>query len=92
MNISHEEWENYIKKMAQLSEVAAEKMQKYIDIFGIDDRNKLIGIAQSLIEEYGASATELACAMYDAIAEKKKLMLLWLRRFLLMIFQTLQKQ
>lgn len=69
MNISQTEWENYIRKLAKLSKIAADKMQKYVDIYGFEDRTQLIEYAHALILKYGSATAELACSMYDAIAE-----------------------
>ena len=69
MNISYSDWENYIRKLSKLSTIAAEKMQKYVDLYGFEDRTALIEYAHALIVKYGSASAELACQMYDAIAE-----------------------
>lgn len=72
MIISYNDWENYIQKLSQLSTIAAEKMQKYIDLYGVENRNRLITYAHELIKKYGGGSAELACQMYDAIADIEK--------------------
>lgn len=44
-------------------------MQKYVATHGIEDTNALIDYAYALATKYGEGAAELACQMYDAIAE-----------------------
>lgn len=44
-------------------------MQSYIDKFGIGDRDQVIRIANALVQKYGPGSAELACRMYDRIAE-----------------------
>lgn len=69
MNISIKDWQNYISKLSKLSATAAEKMQRWVQENGFADTDALIGYAYALATKYGEGAAELACQMYDAIAE-----------------------
>lgn len=69
MKISRNDWANYIKKMRGICDEAAEKMQEYVDKNGFDDRTALINYAHALVTKYGEGSAELACQMYDEIAE-----------------------
>lgn len=69
MKISAKDWLNYVKTLGRLSEEAGRQMVKYIQANGIDDNAALIEYAHALATKYGEGSAELACAMYDAIAE-----------------------
>lgn len=69
MNISIKDWQNYIRKLSKLSAIAGEEMKKFVIANGLDDRNALIDYAYALVTKYGEGSAELACEMYDAIAE-----------------------
>lgn len=69
MNISTVDWLNYIKRLSKLSRTAGDKMQEWVDKNGFEDTDALIGYANSLVAKYGEGSAELACQMYDAIAE-----------------------
>ena len=60
--------------MAQISQTAADRMQKWIDAHGFDDRKALINYAAALIDHYGQASGALACKMYDATAEAQNVM------------------
>lgn len=69
MTISKSDWDKYVKRMSSLSKTAGEKLQQYAWTYGIDDVDALIQYAQALVTKYGEGSAELACAMYDEIAE-----------------------
>lgn len=69
MKISTKDWLNYIKKMSKLSDIAGNKMQEYVQKNGFADREALIDYAHALVTKYGEGSAELACQMYDLIAE-----------------------
>lgn len=69
MKISSLDWTNYISKLSRLSTKSGQLMQNYIDKNGFADRNALIEYAHALVTKYGEGSSELACQMYDAIAE-----------------------
>lgn len=69
MTISFTDWKKYISRLSQLSKKAGDLMQEYVDQHGLDDREALIQYAHALVTKYGEGTAELACQMYDAIAE-----------------------
>lgn len=69
MTISTKDWIAYINKLSQLSSIAGQKMTEYVQKYGFEDRNALIEYAHALVTKYGEGSAELACQMYDAIAE-----------------------
>ena len=69
MRISTKDWKNYIDKLGKLSDIAAEKMQDYVRKNGFTDTEALIEYAYALVTKYGEGSAELACQMYDAVAE-----------------------
>ena len=68
MRISENDWEKYINKLSKISEAASEKMQLFLLQNGTDDFNKIINHAKVLEGKYGTASAELACQMYDEIA------------------------
>lgn len=69
MFISTKDWVNYINKLSKLSDVAGKKMQEYVQKNGFGNTDELIEYAHALVTKYGEGSAELACQMYDAIAE-----------------------
>jgi len=69
MQISKNDWNNYIEKLSKINNTAAELMKKWVDKNGLSDINALIEYAHALITKYGEGSAALACEMYDAIAE-----------------------
>lgn len=72
MKISTNDWLNYISTLRKLSDTAAEKMQQYVQKNGFADTERLIDYAYALATKYGEGSAELACQMYDAVAEMSK--------------------
>lgn len=69
MQISTNDWKNYIDKLAKLNQKAASEMQKYVAANGFADTDALIDFCYALVTKYGEGSAELACQMYDAMAE-----------------------
>lgn len=69
MRISTKDWNNYIGRLRKLSDTAADKMQEYVRKNGFTDTEALIEYAHALVTKYGEGSAELACQMYDEIAE-----------------------
>lgn len=69
MRISARDWENYISKLSKVNKKAAEDMQAFIDQHGMDDMDAVVEYAYALATKYGEASGELACEMYDAVAE-----------------------
>lgn len=69
MTISSKDWNNYISRLSSLSKKAAEQMTAYVNTHGLGDRDAIIRYAYALATKYGEGSAELACEMYDAMAE-----------------------
>lgn len=69
MTISEKTWVEYITRLSRLNETAGQKMADYIERYGTVDTDALISYAQALVQKYGEGSAELACQMYDAMAE-----------------------
>lgn len=69
MKITEKTWVEYITSLARLNKTAAQKMAEYIAKYGTADTDALIEYAYALVQKYGEGSAELACQMYDAIAE-----------------------
>lgn len=69
MKITEKTWVEYITRLSHLNEIAGQKMSDYIAMHGSGDTNALIAYAQALVQKYGEGSAELACQMYDSIAE-----------------------
>ncbi len=70
MKITEKTWLEYITRLSRLNEEAGKKMADYINRQGTQDANALIEYAAALVQKYGEGTAELACQMYDAMAEK----------------------
>lgn len=75
MQITTRTWNNYIARLSQLNEAAGQKMREYIRLHGTDDTEALISYAYAVITRYGEGSAELACQMYDALAEAEGMLL-----------------
>lgn len=71
MQITARTWNNYIARLSRLNEAAGQKMREYIQLHGTDDTEALISYAYAVITRYGEGSAELACQMYDALAEAR---------------------
>lgn len=74
MTISSNDWNAYVGKLRKLSDIAANKLQEYINKNGIEDTETIIEYAYALVTKYGEGSAELACQMYDAIAEAEQVL------------------
>lgn len=70
MKITEKTWLEYITRLSRLNEEAGKKMSDYIASHGMQDVDALIEYAAALVQKYGEGTAELACQMYDAMAEK----------------------
>lgn len=68
MTIREAEWQKYIDKLAKINAKAAELMQKWIAVHGLDDMDAAVRYAYALATKYGEASAALACEAYDAIA------------------------
>ena len=69
MQITAKTWNEYINRLYRLNQKAGQLMQQYIDTHGTGDADALITYAAALVTKYGEGSAELACQMYDALAE-----------------------
>ena len=69
MKITEKTWVEYITRLAKINETAGQKMADYIAKHGMGDGDALTAYAAALVQKYGEGSAELACQMYDAIAE-----------------------
>ena len=69
MQISAKTWNEYITRLSRLNQKAGQLMRTYIDAHGTADTDDLVAYAYGLITKYGEGSAELACQMYEALAE-----------------------
>lgn len=69
MQITTQAWLEYIQKMGRISEEAAKKMQRWIQLNGFGDDKALLDYAYALATHYGEAIGALSCEMYEATAE-----------------------
>ena len=69
MQISAKTWNEYITRLSRLNQKAGQLMREYIDRHGTADTADLNAYAYGLVTKYGEGSAELACQMYDALAE-----------------------
>ena len=69
MQITAKTWNEYITQLSRLNQKAGQLMRQYIDTHGTGDADALITYAAALVTKYGEGSAELACQMYDALAE-----------------------
>ena len=69
MQITAKTWDKYISRLSRLNQKAGQLMRQYIDTHGTESTDDLIAYAYGLVTKYGEGSAELACQMYDALAE-----------------------
>lgn len=69
MKITEKTWIEYISRLSRLHEEAGRKMAEYINRHGTQDTDAIMEYAAALVQKYGEGTAELACQMYDAVAE-----------------------
>lgn len=69
MQITAKTWNEYITRLSRLNRKAGQLMADYIAAHGTGDTDALIAYAHALVTKYGEGSAELACQMYDALAE-----------------------
>ena len=69
MQITARTWNEYIARLSKLNEKAGQQMAEYVAAHGTEDGPALIAYAHALVTKYGEGSAELACQMYDALAE-----------------------
>lgn len=68
MQITEKAWVQYITKMSQISQKAADLMQAYVRKHGFADDKALLDYAFALSQRYGQAIGSLSCKMYEATA------------------------
>lgn len=69
MKLTQAAWDEYISRLSQLNQKAGQLMREYMDGHPEADTDALIRYAYALVTKYGEGSAELACQMYDALAE-----------------------
>lgn len=69
MQITANAWNEYITRLSRLNQKAGQLMREYIGSHGTESTDDLIAYAYGLVTKYGEGSAELACQMYDAMAE-----------------------
>lgn len=69
MQITARAWNEYITRLSRLNQKAGQLMREYMDGHPEADTDALISYAYAVITRYGEGSAELACQMYDALAE-----------------------
>lgn len=72
MEITQNSWNKYTASQELIRKRAAEAMQRWIDVNGIDDRSAMLEFANILAKQGGEAAGAAACEMYDAVAAAAK--------------------
>lgn len=68
MKITEKAWVEYITKMSQISQKAADLMQSWVQKNGLENDKALLDYAYALSQHYGQAIGALACRMYEATA------------------------
>lgn len=69
MQISAKTWNEYVTRLSRLNQKAGQLMREYIDAHGTANADDLVAYAYGLVTKYGEGSAELACQMYEALAE-----------------------
>lgn len=69
MQITANAWNEYITRLSRLNQKVGQLMREYIGSHGTESTDDLIAYAYGLVTKYGEGSAELACQMYDALAE-----------------------
>ena len=69
MQISAKTWNEYVTRLSRLNQKAGQLMREYIDAHGTTNTDDLVAYAYGLVTKYGEGSAELACQMYEALAE-----------------------
>lgn len=69
MQLTAKAWSDYADRLSRLNTKAGQLMRAYLERYGAEDTSALISYASALVDKYGEGSAELACQMYDAMAE-----------------------
>lgn len=68
MQVTEKAWVEYITKMSQISQKAADLMQSWVQKNGLENDKALLDYAYALSQHYGQAIGALSCQMYEATA------------------------
>ena len=68
MQITEKAWVEYITKMSQISQKAADLMQSWVQKNGLENDKALLDYTYALSQHYGQAIGALSCQMYEATA------------------------
>lgn len=68
MQTTEKAWVEYITKMSQISQKAADLMQSWVQKNGLENDKALLDYAYALSQHYGQAIGALSCQMYEATA------------------------
>lgn len=69
LTITAAEWKRYKDRLRKISEKAADQMQAYAQSHNFQMDQEMIDYAYALATKYGEASAELACEMYDELAD-----------------------
>lgn len=69
MRLTAKAWSDYADRLSRLNTKAGQLMRAYLERYGAENTSALISYASALVDKYGEGSAELACQMYDAMAE-----------------------
>lgn len=75
MDISEKTWTTFAKRLSSIDQAATEKVKAFVEGyngFSFEDpecMNDFVDYAYGISTKYGEAAAEVACQMYDAVAE-----------------------
>lgn len=72
MQIRAKAWSEYIARLSRLNQKAGQLVQAYLDSHGDADGEALIRYVYAVVTRYGEGSAELACQLYDAMAEAEQ--------------------
>ena len=72
MKLTADYWLKYINTHTSANKAAAKRMERYIEVNGTEDMDKLADYAYALVSRYGEAASALSCEMYDQLARAQK--------------------
>ncbi len=69
MKISSSAWKSYVDRLSKIDHTAAEKVASWYRNHPDADINELVNITYYYCDHYGSAAAELACEMYEEMAD-----------------------
>ena len=69
MKVSSSAWKSYVDRLSKIDHTAAEKVASWYRNHPDADINELVNITYYYCDHYGSAAAELACEMYEEMAD-----------------------